>query len=348
MTKEIYIGWDIGGAHLKSCVISGQKILCSVDICELWKTKEAGYIIDKIVKKYTQQGVVYNLITMSGEMCDIFDNREQGVKKILNYFKKFVNTYVYTQTSGVVNIKENKKSQDIASVNWHVIAKFMSQKLKDAIVIDLGSTTTDFILIKNSEIVNKRVDDFSGLSSRELLYVGCLRTPPYIFGQSLQIDKKNIQMIPENFSSLADVYRIIKKLPKKFYYCSTCDGKDKDIKSCMVRFARNFGFDYKKIHHNFLISAAEKISRLHLSIINKVIDHHIKKNFLSNKNVKIVGLGIGEEIIKDLCVKNHREYLDLSTIMGEKMSSTKISPYHIAPAYFLATMLKEGRILEQR
>ena len=79
-----------------------------------------------------------------------------------------------------------------------------------------------------------------------------------------------------------------------------------------------------------------------MGIINKVIDHHIKKDFLSNKNVKIVGLGIGEEIIKDLCVKNHREYLDLSTIMGERMSSTKISPYHIAPAYFLATMLKDG------
>ena len=76
MTKEIYIGWDIGGAHLKSCVINGQKIVCSVDLCELWKTKETGYMIDRIIKKYTQQGVVYNLITMSRDVIfSIIENK---------------------------------------------------------------------------------------------------------------------------------------------------------------------------------------------------------------------------------------------------------------------------------
>ena len=347
MRNEIYIGWDIGGAHLKSCVIDRKKIECSVNLCELWKTKEAEYIIHQIIKKYTQQGVVNNVITMSGEMCDIFNNRDQGVKEILNYFRKFVNTYVYTQSNGIISITQNKKLQNIASANWHVIAKFMSKKLTNAIVIDLGSTTTDFILIKNSKVINKRLDDFSGLSSQELLYIGCLRTPPYIFERSLRINKKNVQIIPENFSSLADVYRIIKKLPKSLYYSSTCDDKDKDIKACMVRFARNFGLDYKGIHHNFLLSAAKKISNLHSTILNKVIDYHVEKNFLSNKNVKIIGLGIGEEIIKDLCIKNSREYLDLPTIIGERMSRTKLSPHHIAPAYFLATMLRAERIREQ-
>ncbi len=342
MRKETYIGWDIGGAHLKSCVINNQKTVCSVDLCELWKTKEVGYMINQIIKQYSHKGIVNNVITMSGEMCDVFENRDQGVKKILNYFKKFVNTYVYTRNCGIVSVKHNTKPKNIASANWHVIAKFMCKKLTNAIIIDLGSTTTDFILIKNSKIINKRLDDFSGLRSQELSYIGCLRTPPYIFERSLKINNKDIHIIPENFSSLADVYRIIKKLPKSFYYSSTCDSKDKDIKACMVRFARNFGLDYKEKHRNFLISAAQKISDLHSTILNKVINYHIEKNFLSDKNVKIIGLGIGEEIIKDLCVKNRREYLDLSTIMGEKMSRKNISPYHIAPAYFLAIMLKSG------
>ena len=347
MRKEIYIGWDIGGAHLKSCVINNQKTVCSVDLCELWKTKELGYIIGQIIEQHAHNGIINNVITMSGEMCDIFENRDQGVKEILNYFKKFANTHVYTRHCGIVNVKYNKKLQNIASANWHVIAKFMSKKLANAIIIDLGSTTTDFILIKNSKIINKRVDDFSGLSSQELLYVGCLRTPPYIFERSLRINKKDIHIIPENFSSLADVYRIIKKIPKSLYYSSTCDDKEKDIKACMVRFARNFGLDYKQKQHKFLVSAAQKISDLHSTILNKVIDYHIEKNFLSEKNVKIIGLGIGEEIIRDLCVKNHREYLDLSTIMGARMSRKNISPHHIAPAYFLAMMLKAERMLEQ-
>ena len=86
MRKEIYIGWDIGGAHLKSCVINNQKTVCSVDLCELWKTQEVGYIISQTIKQHAHNGIINNVVTMSGEMCDIFENRDQGVKKILNYF----------------------------------------------------------------------------------------------------------------------------------------------------------------------------------------------------------------------------------------------------------------------
>ena len=158
MKKEIYIGWDIGGAHIKSCVINDQRTVCSVNLCELWKTKEAGYMIDKIIKQYNDKAIVNNVITMSGEMCDIFENREEGVKKILNYFKKFVNTYVYTQNSGIISIKHNKKSQNIASANWHVIAKFMSKKLANAIIIDLGSVSP---IISKTIKVFKRESEIS-------------------------------------------------------------------------------------------------------------------------------------------------------------------------------------------
>ena len=66
MKKEVFIGWDIGGAHLKYCAITDTKITCSVKICELWREENIDQIIDTIIEHYSIQGRVHNIITMSG------------------------------------------------------------------------------------------------------------------------------------------------------------------------------------------------------------------------------------------------------------------------------------------
>ena len=40
-------------------------------------------------------------------------------------------------------------------MNWHSIGEYVRSKKKDALVIDFGSTTTDFLCIKNGVIIIK-------------------------------------------------------------------------------------------------------------------------------------------------------------------------------------------------
>ena len=94
------IGWDIGGAHIKYCVESESNNIIWYDIIDFdfWNEHDA---LDEIITRVTDQfnnknSQIKNYFTMSAEMCDCFENREKGVKYIIDkirlcfflYFKK--------------------------------------------------------------------------------------------------------------------------------------------------------------------------------------------------------------------------------------------------------------------
>ena len=53
-------------------------------------------------------------------------------------------------------------------MNWHSIGRYFSKNFNNVIIVDFGSTTTDFVCIKNSKIINKGFDDFTRLSKKEI------------------------------------------------------------------------------------------------------------------------------------------------------------------------------------
>ena len=60
-------------------------------------------------------------------------------------------------------------------MNWHSIGRYLEKFVNNAIVIDFGSTTTDFICIKNGEIVNKAFNDFTRLLNGEIVNSDVIR-----------------------------------------------------------------------------------------------------------------------------------------------------------------------------
>ena len=141
---------------------------------------------------------------MSGEMCDNFKNRLKGAKLLIKECSNLrFNNFFYVGSKEVFTKKPNYKQ--LISLNWHSIGRFLENKIKSCIAIDFGSTTTDFICIKNNKIVNKFIDDYSRINNAELLYTGFTRTP--IFGVSNQIyyNKKKLKIIL-NFSQILQIF----------------------------------------------------------------------------------------------------------------------------------------------
>ena len=64
-------------------------------------------------------------------------------------------------------------------MNWHSIGNFFSKKFENLIIVDFGSTTTDFVCIKNSKIVNDGFNDFTRLSEQYKFVEGS-NIPPKI------------------------------------------------------------------------------------------------------------------------------------------------------------------------
>ena len=89
MTIKTYIGWDIGGSNTKISIIKSNRANSEVHEIELWHDDGLSKL-KKLVSDFgINQSDTYHGITLSGEMCDIFPSRENGINTILSFFKKF-------------------------------------------------------------------------------------------------------------------------------------------------------------------------------------------------------------------------------------------------------------------
>ena len=341
MISKKFIGWDIGGAHTKISIIDSKKVKTRVFNIELWRN-EGLITLEKIINN---RDIIptntSHCITLSAEMCDIFSYRTKGINILLSLFKKnALNTYVYTN-NGIKKMSRLRNVKSAASMNWLATAEFVSKFVDDIIIIDIGSTTTDFIVIKNKIIINKRVDDFTGMKNNELLYLGCLRTPIYAVTEEIK-DLKNIyKIIPENFSSLADIYQILNIVDIKNDYSRRLDGRSKTLLNSYKRISRSFGFDYTKNHKNLVDKLCKKIMRIHVDKLYASLEKIIKKNSFKNNNVKIASIGIGSQITKNMINRYNLKNIDMDKILQcypVKYNSSTLTHF---PSFAVAALLRD-------
>ena len=87
MKIKTFIGWDIGGSNTKISIIKSNKAKSEVHEIELWHDAGLSKLKKLISDLGTNQNGIYHGITLSGEMCDIFPSRKNGINTILSFFK---------------------------------------------------------------------------------------------------------------------------------------------------------------------------------------------------------------------------------------------------------------------
>ena len=270
------IGWDIGGAHIKAAKIDFKKKESETKqiYSPIWKNTNNLKKSIKLIKKKLGK-CNYHAITMSAELSDIFLERSDGVKYIINLSSKILGDkkiFFYSKKSFIRKEIALKNTSVLNSMNWHATANCISNFFPNCILVDVGSTTTDIIPIKNQKIISKGSNDHQRLGSNELIYLGVLRSPIHAVER-----KKNL--IYENFANLSDVYRVLNKIPIKFDLSPTQDNKSKNKHDSARRIARIFGKDYKKTHFLKWKETASQIEKKQEKILKKSINK-IKKTVI--------------------------------------------------------------------
>ena len=69
------------------------------------------------------------------------------------------------------------RTLEVASANWHATAALAARHHEDALLVDVGTTTTDLIPIKDGTVAARGATDAERLTEGELLYTGVVRTP---------------------------------------------------------------------------------------------------------------------------------------------------------------------------
>lgn len=243
----VLIGWDVGGAHVKaSCWRAGRLQDVRQWACPLW---QGLHHLDPVLHAAAQAWgpllQARHVVTMSGEMTDLFADREAGVQQIALHLQAACGAalQLYAGASGWVGADEVAVHWPaIASANWLATASYAAQHC-EGLLVDIGSTTTDLIALRDGSVDSLGHSDADRLVSGELVYHGVVRTPLCAVASRIPFGGRMHRVMNEFFATTADVYRLLGLLDPAYDLYPAADNGPRDAEGTCRRLARMIGLD---------------------------------------------------------------------------------------------------------
>ena len=345
MNSQI-IGWDVGGAHLKAALLGPDGALQQVlqVPCPLWRgLHELELAIDIVLNAFKVSSALH-AVTMTGELVDLFANRREGVLAIsrvmqtklncapnlncLKFYTGVLNPALNSNlnpnlvrplsATGFVSFDEVEDYWPfIASANWQASASFVAQKIECGLFVDIGSTTTDFVLLENYKPACIGFTDAARMQTDELVYTGVVRTPLMAVAQRIEFQRAMTSVAAEFFATSADVYRLTGDLSAEDDMADTADAQDKGQLTSARRIARMIGHDVEDAPIMDWHNLAEQFKWQQISRLQTVVTKHISR--LSNENKKqsmvLIGSGAGGFLVAAIAKNLAIPYIDVADLM---------------------------------
>ncbi len=226
------LGLDIGGANLKAAHSDGSAISRPF---ALWQ-HPAG-LADALRSLLDSLPPATLLaVTMTGELCDCFESKRQGVAAILDAVdavsagiavRVWCNQGIFLDldTARTLPLK-------VAAANWLALATYAGRFALSggALLIDIGSTTTDVVPLLNGVPTPAGLTDPERLRCGELIYTGVRRTPLCALLHGL--------VAAEVFATTLDLYLQLGLIAEDPHDCNTADGRPATRAAAEARLAR--------------------------------------------------------------------------------------------------------------
>ncbi len=267
------IGLDIGGANLKAAHSDGP---CRSVSFPVWREPDrlAEALRELIADWLPCQGLA---VTMTAELADCFTTKTEGVDAILSAVTEVADglPVAVWQTAGeFVDVDVAREFPLLtAAANWHALATFVGRLAPtgSALLIDIGSTTTDIIPIVDGLPNPTGRTDGERLISGELVYSGVRRTPLCALCQSLPIDCHFSPTAAEVFATTLDAYLLTGDLLEEPGNCETANGKPATVEFAHGRIARQLCRDRSELTLDQARGAADFVCRNHeLQLANAI------------------------------------------------------------------------------
>lgn len=313
------LGIDIGGANTKIASSDGK--IVELHYLPLWKDTKLPEVLYEIARRLRPDKVA---VVITGELADCFSDKEAGLSYIIDVLNKTFKDAYFLDSSGTFT-KEKKRS--IAAANWMASALLVGKDFGNCIFVDIGSTTTDIIPIKNGVPLAAKTD-FERLKNNELVYTGALRTNIAAVLDHIELDGAKSRISSELFAITADAYLILGLISEKDYTCDTPDGAGKSITDAKRRLARVVCADMTEIDDRMLVRIARQVFEKQVKDIADALRETEKKHDLN----MIVACGLGEFIAKKAADEAGFEIVFISEKYGTELSK-------VFPAYAVAQLL---------
>jgi probable H4MPT-linked C1 transfer pathway protein len=388
-TGGVVFGWDVGGAHLKVSRVDGDGVLRDAAQwpCALWQGLahlERG--IEAVRARWPAAAApeAIHAITMTGEMVDLFADREQGVLALTRLLAARLGprTRFFAGECWLDADACAGQWRAVASVNWLATAHWIAQRLAverrwqgggqvggqsggegDAVLIDIGSTTADIVPIRAGRVAATGYDDATRLASGELVYQGVVRTPLCALAQRMPFGNDSVNVMNEWFATSADVYRLTGELDPEYDQHPSADNGPKSVAASRARLARMIGRDARDAAPQAWRAFAQRWrdAQLHQLELNlaRVDAASLRQRPLearddgvtertdkrASRRATIVGAGCGRFLAAELARRGARPYRDFASLLDVPAGAAGWAAT-CAPSVAIALLAAHGKLRE--
>lgn len=301
---------DIGGANLKA---SDGQVSLSASF-PLWKCPDQlSQELQKHLSHFHPYGPI--AVTMTGELADCYATRAEGVSRIIrSVCDAFPRRQIAVwQTGGeFVSAEESVELPElVAAANWHALATWAGRACPDhtALLLDIGSTTTDIIPLKDGLPASTATTDLGRLLSGELVYTGVRRTPLCAVASSVRIEAGVIPLAAELFATTYDVALLLEEIEEQPDCLETANGRPATRAEALHRVARSVCSDPEQLAEAVLIDIATQCRK-----------HQLETLVNALRRV----LGVLTEVPRTVLVAGEGEYLAEQLITASELRAETV------------------------
>lgn len=250
------IGIDVGGANLK--VVDDEGVC--VHYCPLWKQAPIGEILAAHSSGHDNEAAV----VMSGELADCFSSKAEGIAFIVKAVRSVYPKARFYGTDGTFHAGP---APSLAAANWLASADWLRVTYPGAVLVDMGSTTTDIVPAAGFRDLTG-LTDLLRLQKGLLIYTGLLRTNLATALQSVRIHGVLTRTSAEFFAQSADAHLLLGHIGGGEYTCDTPDNGGKDRDGAARRIARVVCADPDEIGETGIMEIAQAFWGIQLGQIS--------------------------------------------------------------------------------
>ena len=335
------LGWDVGGAHLKAVLVDadGRALQAIQQPCALWQGIDNLHAAVSQVLSTIELAPQRHVVTMTGELADIFTDRDSGVREIAQAMNDRLGPALqFFAGAGYVTfdaVPQHAKS--IASANWLASAIWIATQAPNALFVDIGSTTADLVPIAHGQPSPRGYTDAERMQCEELVYTGAVRTSLMSLGPQLPFQGEWQPLAAEHFATTADVYRLTGDLRQDDDMAATADGGGKSAEDSARRLARMIGHDlgdgsmaaWKALAQACKQQQVERLKRAALRAFSCL---------LPDADMPLVGTGAGHFLVRELARQLDRPYLPAAAMIPAASEAVRYWAAICLPAYAVAAL----------
>lgn len=292
------VALDIGGANLKAADGHGWSASIAFPLWKRWRELPAA-----LAALVAARGPERIVATMTGEICDCYASRAEGVTHIATSLADAAASLGCREPPGVYLVDGRIASAAdairdwrlAAASNWHATARLAATLVRTdrAVLIDIGSTTTDIVPLRGGRPAPEAHDDAGRLLCGELVYTGMERTPVAAIAARLPHRGILRPVASERFADSLDAWLVLGSLPEDPLACDTADGGPATCDAARVRLARTMLLDPADFTTTDATEAAAEIAARQATLVAAALDQVARSAGGPPEAAVLVGHGDG-------------------------------------------------------